>query len=91
MEKTISLCPLTVAGEEEINPKTKKLAVERPNPKESIRCKNLLKTMDPHSLRPPVIYRRGEGGGPAVVEARAAALSHETARPYQKLKIESPE
>jgi hypothetical protein len=36
--------------------------------------------MDPHSLQPPVICQRREGGGPAVVEARvtATALSHET-------------
>jgi hypothetical protein len=30
MEKTISSCSLAVVGEEEINPKTKKLGMERP-------------------------------------------------------------
>ena len=80
MEKMIPPCSLPLTGEEEINPppKPRILAWRDLNPKSSTR-KNLLKTMDPHSLRPLAICRRREGRGPAVMETerwrrRAAAL-----------------
>jgi hypothetical protein len=44
------------------SPKPRNLAWRDPNPKDSIYWKNLLKTMDPHSLRPLAICRRGREG-----------------------------
>jgi protoheme ferro-lyase len=62
MEKTISPFPFTVAGEEEEEIKLQYQEIWHGETltlmTQSIR-KNLLKTMDPHSLKLPARYQRG--------------------------------
>jgi len=55
MKKTISLCPLTITGEEEeINPHHQRKTWHRETlTLRSQSTRNLLKTMDLYSLRPP--------------------------------------
>jgi hypothetical protein len=83
MEKTIPFCPLAVPGEEEL---PRNLVWRDHNLKDSIHCKNLLKTMDHHALRSPSMPEGKEEGLAVEVGGGGSTESRDPSGGYGALR-----